>query len=510
MFSKINSASLLGINGYLVNVEVDLSDGLPSFDVVGLPDSSVRESKERVKAAIKNTNIKFPIKHITVNLSPADIKKVGPSFDLPIAVGILTCINIIPKEQVINTMFIGELSLDGTIQPVSGILPMISSATQNGISTCFVPYNNTNEAALIPNVNVIGVNSLLDLINHLNGINIISPYSTNNNSFTLSSSSQNSLDFSQVKGQETVKRAFEIAASGSHNLLMIGPPGSGKTMMAKRLPSILPNLTLNECVEITKIYSICSKLPINDCLIKTRPFRSPHHTITPCALTGGGRIPKPGEVSLSHNGVLFLDELTEFSKNTLEVLRQPLEDNIVTISRVNSTLTYPCNFMLISSMNPCPCGYYPDLNKCSCTPYQIKKYLNKISGPLLDRIDLTVEASSVKYEDLSTTFESESSLRIKERVTKCQLIQQERYKSENILFNSQLSSSQLTKYCNIDSSGKKILEKAFKKLDLSARAYHRILKIGRTIADLEESENICSDHLAEAIQYRSLDKKYWS
>ncbi|NLJ87236.1 MAG: YifB family Mg chelatase-like AAA ATPase [Epulopiscium sp.] len=509
MLSKVKSCTLYGINGYLVDVEVDLSEGLPGFDLVGLPDSSIREAKDRVRAAIKNSQLLFPIKRITVNLAPADTKKEGSAFDLPIAIGIISCNLPIEQEILKNTMIIGELSLDGTVKPVNGILPMVYSAYKNGLKQCIVPYENAEEGAIVEGISVIGVHTLYEAIEFLQGIRSIEKTTVDIKAI-MKQSINSKVDFSDVKGQAHVKRALEISAAGSHNLLMIGSPGSGKTMMAKRLPSILPDLTFDESIEITKIYSVIGLLPNKKSLITTRPFRSPHHTVSTSALVGGGRIPRPGEVSLSHYGVLFLDELPEFNKNVLEVLRQPLEDREVTISRVNATLTYPASFMLVCSMNPCPCGYLGDEEKCHCQPDTIKKYLAKISGPLLDRLDLHVEVSPVKYKDLDTNEKSESSASIKKRVLKAQKIQQERYKNENIYFNAQLGAAQIEKYCVLGKEEKDLLKAAFEKLNLSARAYHRILKVARTIADLDGRENIELQHLSEAIQYRSLDRKYWT
>lgn len=510
MFSIVLSSALHGIDGNIIKVEIDISEGLPTFDIVGLPDSSVKEAKERVRTAIKNSNFNFPIKKITVNLAPANIRKEGSSFDLPIAIGILVCIGVIKLDTLQDTMVIGELSLDGSVRGVSGVLPMVYSAYNKGFKKCIIPYENAQEGAIVNDMEIIGVNSLSEIVEHLSGYKVLSRTQIDTNELFSNINKINDLNFSDVKGQEKVKRALEVAAAGFHNVMMLGSPGSGKTMMAKRILSILPPLTFEESIEITKIHSVAGLLKSKGTLITKRPFRSPHHTISASALTGGGKIPKPGEISLAHNGVLFLDELPEFHKNVLEVMRQPLEDMEVTISRVNSTITYPSKFMLIASMNPCPCGYYPDTKRCHCTDKEIKKYLSKISGPLIDRIDICLEVKPVEYEQLSLKRKSESSEDIRKKVIAAQKIQQQRYKNENILFNSQLSSAQIEKYCSLGNEEIEILKIAFNRLNLSARAYHRILKVSRTIADLDTSENIKVNHLAEAIQYRSLDRKYFA
>lgn len=502
MYNKVLSCATCGIDGILINVEADVSDGLPTFAMVGFLASEVKEANERVRTAMRNTGFIIPPKKITVNLSPADIRKEGSAFDLPIAISILAAMGYIPDNNLTSTLIVGELSLNGLVNHINGVLPMVHYAKMHGIERCIVPFDNRFEGAVIEGIKVIGVKNLKETVEYLNDIACLTPESLAlNNVFDVVDSSF-SVDFSMISGQETMRRAVEVAVSGRHNIIISGSAGSGKSLIAKCIPTIMPKLNFEESIDITKLYSISGMLKEGEGLVTKRPFRSPHHTISPKALIGGGNVPKPGEISLAHNGVLFLDELPEFNKNVIEMLRQPLEDKVVHISRVHGSYTFPADTMLVAALNPCPCGNYPDMTRCTCTDYQIKRYINKISRPVLDRIDIAVDVFPVKYDELYGNRYNEDSKTIRGRIIKAQKIQQSRYKYEGISYNSQLDNRGINKYCSISSEDGMILKTAFENMKLSARGGQRILKVARTIADMDGENDILTRHLTEAIAYR--------
>jgi magnesium chelatase family protein len=507
MISKVNSATVIGLDAKSIEVEVDISTGLPQFLIVGLPDKVVGESKERVRAALKNSGISPPSRKIIVNLAPADIKKEGPSFDLPIAIALILALKQIPILDK-KSLFIGELSLDGNLRPVSGILPIAILAKQKELNKIFLPYQNAAEASLVSGLEIYPVKSLAELINHLKGEKKIKKFVPQSSSIA-PKSPEYEYDFAYIKGQEQAKRALEIAAAGMHNVLMSGPPGGGKTLLARSLPSIMPKMTDDEMLDVSKIYSVAGLLSRENPLITQRPFRNPHHTSSSIALVGGGQYPKPGEITLAHKGVLFLDELPEFGRAVLEALRQPLEDRVINISRAAGTLQFPAHFIFVGAMNPCPCGFLTDpVKQCICTPTQIIKYQKRISGPLLDRIDIHLEIPRIKYEKLADEKVAEESKKVRERVEEARDRQRKRFSDSKIKTNSEMKLVDIKKYCKIDEKSQELLKQAVNQLHLSPRAYYKILKLARTIADLAKEENICASHIAEAIQYRPKEIAY--
>ena len=504
MYSLVTTSIIQGIKSIPVYVEADVSDGMPLFEMVGSLSPEVKESKERVRTALKNTGYILPPKRITINFIPANIRKTGSGFDLPVVAAVLCAIGIVPEEALKNTMVVGEISLSGDVKPVNGILPMVAEAKERGVTRCIVPAENQTEALLVKEIEIFAVQSIAEMIHILNGGTYIEKEIGKAVAKTI-----RMLDFSDIQGQHFVNRACEVAVSGMHNLLMIGPPGAGKTMTAMRIPTILPPLDEKEQMELSKIYSVSGQFQLREQLMEERPFRCPHHTITMQGLVGGGLIPKPGEISLAHKGVLFLDELPEFKQNTIEILRQPMEEKEVRLVRVNGTYEYPADFILVAAMNPCKCGYYPDMQKCRCTAASIERYINRISQPLLDRIDICVETPQIKFEELNGTKKEECSDTIRERVIEVHAIQKKRYQKEDFQFNSQIPAARIAEYCALSKDQEKYMKKIYKQLNLTARSYHKILKVARTLADMDGSENILDAHLNEAVCYRNIDKRFW-
>jgi magnesium chelatase family protein len=511
MLVRTFASAVTGIDAVTVTIEVNVSRGIRFF-LVGLPDSAVKESQQRIESALRSLGFHWPGKQVVINMAPADIRKEGSSYDLPLALGILAADEKVVREELESFVMMGELSLDGTLQPVRGVLPIALRAREEGFKGIIVPVKNAQEAAVVNDLEVYGLENLGEVADFLNGIKKFAPVKVDLFEIFNSEANKYDVDFSDVRGQENVKRALEVAAAGGHNMIMVGPPGSGKTMLAKRIPTIIPPLTLEEALETTKIHSVAGKIDDHTALMTRRPFRSPHHTISDVALVGGGTFPQPGEISLAHNGVLFLDELPEFKRTVLEVMRQPLEDRVITISRAKSTVDYPASFMLVASMNPCPCGFHNHPEKeCMCSPGMVQKYLNRISGPLLDRIDIHIEVVPVKYDKLADSGRTEKSAMVRERVVKAREMQARRFASfSGVYSNAQMSSSMQRRFCQLDDAGGRLLKTAMELRGLSARAYDRILKVARTIADLADSENITAEHISEAINYRNLDREGWA